>query len=285
MLRLTIILSLLILCFILGISFLIFFNAIKPHRYISHITPEKLNLSYENIRLTTSDNLSLSAYYIPASIKTDKTIIVCHGYPADKNDILGATFFLAEKFNLFLFDFRNLGYSEGTFCSFGYNERKDLLAAVKWIKNNHPGPIGAYGFSVGGSTILMTDCPDIKAVVADSSFASATNLIKRQFAIFPGIMKKPFVWLMKFYVKIFLNININDISPKNKIAEKNIPILLIHGSSDRLISVENAYILYESSNKKTTDLWIIDNAGHGTSFHVAGEKYIKKITHFFESNL
>jgi len=273
------------MCFVLGISFLIFFNAIKPRRYISPLTPEKLNLSYRHINLKTSDNLRLSAYYIPASVKTDKTIIVCHGYPADKNDILGATFFLAEKFNLFLFDFRNLGHSDGTFCSFGYHERKDLLAAVNWITKNHPGPIGTYGFSVGGATVLMSDCPDIKAIVADSSFATAHNLIKRQFSIFPGLLQKPFIWLMRIYMNTFLNIKISDISPKNKISKKNIPILLIHGNSDRIIPVENAYMLYESSNKKTTNLWIVNNADHGMCFHMEKEKYRKKITDFFESNL
>ena len=285
MLRFIITISLLILCSILGISLLIFFNAIKPHRYISPVTPEKLNLSYEPVRLTTSDNLRLSAYYIPASVETDKTIIVCHGYPADKNDILGATFFLAENFNLFLFDFRNLGNSQGSFCSFGYHERKDLSAAVEWVKKNHPGTIGAFGFSVGGATVLMTDSPDIKAIVTDSPFATADNLLKRQFSIFPGILKKPFIWLIQFYIKTFLHIKTSDISPVDKIAEKNIPILLIHGRADRVIPVENAYMLYESSDKNRTNLWIIDNAGHGTCSYIDQKEYQKKVTEFFESNL
>lgn len=188
---------------ILIISLLNFYMTVHPTRFKTGIIPDEVNLKYENISFKTSDNLIIKGWFIHAESKTDKTIIVCHGYPFDKNNILQAVYFLAEKYNLLLFDFRYFGESQGKYTTVGYNEKKDFFAAVEYLKERNIEKIGAMGFSLGAATILTSNSEDVKAIVADSSYADVNKMIERTYFIFPGFTKWPFVFLTRLYARIF----------------------------------------------------------------------------------
>jgi len=259
--------------------------AVHPTKFRTGFAPDKVNLKYENISFKTSDNIVIKGWVIHSKKKTDKTIIVCHGYPFDKNNILQGVYFLAEKFNLLLFDFRYFGESQGKFTTLGYKEKEDFLAAVKYLKTRNLTKIGALGFSLGAATIIMANSEDIKAIVADSSYATIGKMIERTYFIFPGFTKIPFTFLTKLYSKILLGINTKDISPLNEISKIKVPILLIHGEKDSQIPVENSKILYEVSNKNKTELWIVPKADHGYAHYLYAEEYEQKLFDFFENNL
>lgn len=276
----------LLIAIILIFSLLTFYMAVHPAKFKTGTTPDKLGLKYENISFKTSDNLLIKGWFIPAKKKQNKTIIVTHGYPFDKNNILSGTYFLTEKFNILLFDFRSFGESEGSYTTFGYNEKRDFLAAVDWLKKNKKNTkIGAMGFSLGAAVILMANSDDVKAIVADSSYANIDKMIERTYFFFPSITKKPFVWLTKLYTLIFLKINTKDISPLNEISKIKVPIFLIHGDKDSQIHVENSKMLYEASNKNKTNIWIAANADHGYTHNLYKKEYEKRIFDFFEKNL
>jgi uncharacterized protein len=67
---------------------------------------------------------------------------------------------------------------------------------------------------------------------------------------------------MPLYLQLYENTLIN--APRldiPKAAEKiNIPFLIIHGTNDEAVSVENAKLLH--SKCKTSELLLIENAGH-----------------------
>lgn len=276
---------LVIIAIIIVISLLNFYMAVHPTRFKTGITPDKVNLKYENINFKTSDNIKIKGWFIQAKTKSDKTIIVCHGYPFDKNNIFGATYFLAEKFNLLYFDFRYFGESQGKYTTIGYKEKEDFLAAVNFLKQKNLTKIGALGFSLGAAAIIAANSKDVKAIVADSSYATLDKMIERTYFIFPGFTKKPFVFLTKLYTKIFLGIDTKDIAPVNDISKIKVPVLLIHGEKDSQIPVENSKILYEASNKDKTELWIVPKADHGYAHYLYPEIYEQKLFEFFENNL
>jgi pimeloyl-ACP methyl ester carboxylesterase len=98
--------------FLVVISLWGFYSSIRPPKILSSLTPRDLKMGYENASFRTADGLTLRGWYIPTARRTEKTLILLHGYPADKGDILPALAFLHEDFNLLLFDFRYLGKSE-----------------------------------------------------------------------------------------------------------------------------------------------------------------------------
>ena len=117
------------------VSLYVFLTSIHPPRHITKMTPADLGLDYEDISIFTDDNVKLAGWFIPAKNIEKKAIIICHGYPADKGDVLSFATFLHNDFNLLFFDFRSMGKSEGKITTAGWNERRDFLAAVEYIKS------------------------------------------------------------------------------------------------------------------------------------------------------
>lgn len=269
---------------VLAVSLSTFYSAIRPQKFVSNTTPADFNLQYESVTLVTEDNLKLDAWFIPAANKTNKAVVVLHGYPFDKGNILPLATFLHNDFNLLLFDFRYLGRSDGSYTSVGFHEQKDLAAAVKFLRNSkNQTKIGALGFSLGGAVAIMgTKQNNLDVVVADSSYASLENMLTHTYKQF-WIFKLPFLIITKVLSKVVLNVDIADVSPEKSIQHLNIPILIIHGSADDQIPVGNAYRLKNANQK--VELWIVENAGHGVVNNAAGKEYERRVLKFFEGNL
>lgn len=97
-LKILLIVLVLVVVVILATSFTTFYSAIRPNKFVSDTTPADFNLKYESLTLTTEDGIKLDTWFIPAASKTDKTIIVLHGYPFDKGNILSIATFLHDDF-------------------------------------------------------------------------------------------------------------------------------------------------------------------------------------------
>jgi len=277
-----IIIFLVIIAFIILFSFLTFLMSIKPGKWPIEFTPESFNLKYEDVDFETSDGLKLKGWFIPSN-KSNNTIIVMHGYPTNKADVLPFSMFLLKKFNVFLFDFRSFGESQGSYTTAGFKEVNDLDAAVKYLKSRKDVKnIGALGFSLGGSVAIMNENKDIKAIVADSAYSNLNNMIEVMYKNF-YFLKYPFVQLTRIYSKIFFNVDTKDVSPETSIKNINKPVLIIHGKKDSQIPVNEAIILHNAN--KDTILWIVENADHGATYALNKEEYEKRVLDFFEKNL
>ncbi|MBI2651860.1 alpha/beta fold hydrolase, partial [Candidatus Woesearchaeota archaeon] len=137
--------------------------SIHPQKIITDLEPSDLGLKYEEVSFKSADGIKLNGWLIPNN-KTKATIIVMHGYPADKANLLGIAEFLVKDFNVFLFDFRSFGKSEGKYTTVGYLEKNDLLGAINYLeKEKNITKIGLYGFSLGGAVALMANNENVKA--------------------------------------------------------------------------------------------------------------------------
>ncbi len=270
-----------IIFIIIFISFYTVYISTHPRKYISAAKPSDFNLEYEQVTLKTKDNITLKGWFIPSNY-SNSAIIVAHGYPFDKGNVLGFAPFLHKHYNLLFFDFRYLGESEGKFTSVGFHEKKDMQAAVQYLKEKDIENIGAIGFSLGASAIIMDNNKDIKAIVADSPYAELDLMVNDMYRPF-FFLKYPFIWTTKLFAKLLYNIDINSVSPKNAIKYAQAPILLIHGEKDSQISVKHSILLHEAN--PDTELWIIENADHGQAHALKTKEYEKKVLEFFDKHL
>ena len=262
-------------------SLIVFFMYTHPKRYVSPPGPWRAARAAENIRLTTSDGVALDGWFIP-NAKSDKAVIICHGYPMDKGNVLGFTSFLSKDFNLLLFDFRAMGKSGGFFSTGGLRETKDVTAAVNFLKAKGFTRIGAFGFSMGAATLAMAKNEEIKARVLDATYANLTRELDFVFKDF-GAFRIPLLWLIRAWNLVFLQVSADSVAPENFIAGIKTPVLLIHGDSDTQVPVDNSLTLHKIA--KQTELWIIKSAGHGETADIGGAEYDKRITEFFSKNL
>jgi fermentation-respiration switch protein FrsA (DUF1100 family) len=266
-------------------SFLIFLLYIKPTKFHTNVTPDTFNLEYENISFKTKDGLTLRGWFIPANSSnySNAAIIIGHGFPFDKNNILPVTKFLNKHYNLLYYDFRYFGESDGKITTLVYKEQDDMLQAINYLKKRNISSIGILGFSLSAATSLLINSEDINAIVADSSFSSMHEVMKKVFFIFPSITKYPFIWLTSLYAKIFLGMKISELSPEEHVKSINTPILFIHGTKDSQIPVEHSKILHK--NAPNSQLWLVQGADHGMSYSNNPEEYKKRVMEFFDKHL
>ena len=260
----------------------LFYVSIRPPKIVSSITPRELNMSHERVSFTTADGLTLRGWFIPSAKKSAKTLILLHGYPADKGNILPALAFLHADFNLLLFDFRYLGESEGNYSTAGAKEVEDLLAAIRFLKRRGIEEVGVWGFSMGGAVGLMAidKAPEIKAVVSESSYASLAEMALQLFRV--PLLNYSMAYLIGFWANLFLGIDVSDVSPAENIRNTTLPILITHSSTDAVVPFSQAKTLQQALvNNPRAEFWFNEEFAHGQM----GRDYQSRVRNFFQKNL
>lgn len=277
----------LFILFLLGFSLYGFWSATHPHKFITRATPETLAWEFEDVVLRTEDGVKLAAWFVPSKNPSDKAVILLHGYPADKANILYWAEFLQEDFNLLFVDFRYFGQSEGAYTTIGLLEQKDVRAALDELERRGIEKIGVMGFSLGGATALLAAARDarIQAVASDSAFAHI-NLMGYEFYRNLSVLKYPLTWLTKFWAGIFLRIDANAIAPENAAAQLRIPVLVIHSKKDQTIPFENALRIEAAlrGNPRAEFLFLAEGT-HGNLPSASLAEYQKSIRRFFRTHL
>ncbi len=279
-----------IVFFFVVASFSAFVNyAVKPPKIISDITPQHFGLSYETVSFQTKDGLSLQGWFIPRQPSSEsttptapKTIVALHGWPADKGDVLPLISFLAQDYNLFLFDFRALGRSEGKYSTFGAKEVEDLRAALRYLELRGIHEVGVWGFSMGGATALMTapDTLQIKAVVADSSYARLDWVATGAFQL--PVLRHPLGFFLRLWGIVFFGIDSKDVAPLEAAKKLEIPVLIIHSQDDEVIPFSHAFALKTAlQHNLKAEFWFQERLLHG---QLDGE-YTARVQEFFQKNL
>ncbi|MBI5573912.1 MAG: alpha/beta hydrolase [Elusimicrobia bacterium] len=262
---------------------------LKVPKLSLEINPASFNLNSENIEFLTSDGIKISGWFVRSRIaeKSNKTIIICHGWGANKSDIFPSTIYLLKKgFNLLYFDFRNHGASGGSVSSIGKLEGLDLTAAVEYLKKEKPEfsqKIGVYGISMGASVAILTAAQDerISAIVVDSPFSSFNYIVLRYAKLFYKIPKYPLTPVTFLFAKMRLGFNPDDFSAVRyvkKISPR--PIFFIHGADDERIPVEEGKKLHSMAGEPK-EFWEVSGADHMESHSKNPLEYERRVAEFF----
>ena len=254
------------------------------------ITPSDLHLGYEEINVITAEGLRLNSWLIKAPAGARGTILYLHGVADCKIDgIRHAKLLHDEGYNVFLYDARRHGASEGKFCTYGFYEKYDVLRVIDYLVSRTDialGKIGVIGTSMGASVALQAAALDkrIVAVVAENPFATLRS-------IFDDYQKRmirlPFHFLRNIVIvrsELMAQFKASDVSPLESVKDIHIPLLFIYGTMDHLINHEYCITLYEQAGGPK-ELFPVENASHNDLWQTAGQAYEKKILAFFNSTL
>lgn len=277
---------------------------IRPFTFKTDISPRQFGLHYQLVEFETADAIKLRGWFLPwqppredqrhqdtpttSQMIKPPTIIVGHGYPFDKANILPHALFLHSRFHLLLLDFRYFGESGGLYTTIGIRETYDVQAAVSYLQQKEivdPNRIGAMGFSMSASAFILAQNTSLKAIVADSPYASLSQVVERQFFFLPGLLKWPVVTLTRLYAKLLLGLDIDKLAPINTVPNLQIPLLLIHGEADSQIPADHSRQIAANANPNLTELWLIPGADHGQAHALEGSKYEERILNFFSRHL
>jgi uncharacterized protein len=232
-----------------------FWLTVHPPRLVLGGTPRAFGLPAEAVTITADDGVRLAAWLIPrrgvragpAGPATGPAVILLHGYPAEKSDLLPLAAALHSSFTTLLVDLRFFGASEGRVTTLGHRERRDLQRAVDLLEGRGVTRVGVFGYSLGGAVGLLAGAEDprIRAVAAYAPFADLRTLGRELYGAF-WLLRYPLVDLMRLWSRLFLGADITRPSPAMAAATLAIPVLLVHSRGDEQIPFTHAERLAEA---------------------------------------
>lgn len=236
-------------------------------------------IEFEEVELTTEDNVRLSAWYTPP--KNGAVILVAHGYGASRFEDYHALF-ANHGYGVVSWDFRAHGESGGEFSSLGYYEVLDAKAALDFALAQ-PGVdhVGAWGGSMGAVTMIRATAqyPEIEALVADSPFATLEDELDLRVP-FP-VMRS----LIRFFAERASGVTVDSVRPVDDIARISPrPVFLIQGMGDGMVPLNSAERIYEAAGEPR-QLWTENDVPHLNMYTFYETRYIKRVLKFFDEYL
>lgn len=252
-------------------------------------TPYELDLPAEAVVFPPrSGQHKVSGWFIPHPGATT-TILVCPGYRSSKSDMLGISNFLWKAgHNVLVFEYYGHGTEVGTPVTLGYREMEDFMGAVDYAEQRAPGTnIGVLAYSMGAAVAIMCSARDtrVKAIVADSAFATHTSVVDYNIRRALHMPSAPFAWLADYLLGWRAGYHFRQVEPLRDIAHlAPRPILIIHGGKDTIVDPHDAPLLYAAA-QEPKELWMEDEADHCGAYFVDRPVYVKRVVEFFEQHL
>ena len=226
---------------------------------VTYYTPDELGLTYEEVFFENDEGQRLCGWFFPAEKQPARgTVIHFHGNAANiSNHFVLCEWLIWRGFNVFVFDYRGYGKSEGSVTRAG--TIRDGHAAVDYVLSRDdvdPQRVFAFGQSLGGAvaTVVAAERPELRAVVLDSTFSSYRRIGSRH-------LQRTLMWrpLTDGIAKLGLSGDYEPIDYVARIAPR--PLLIIASREDRICFWELGQELYEAAGEPKTFI-LTNESGH-----------------------
>ena len=111
-----------------------------PNRTFDPKAVSVFSKSPEDVHFLASDGVKIAGWFLPSKLN-QKAIILVHGMNSSRTAEMGGRFpeFSAglnrEGFTILMIDLSGHGQSGNARFTFGITERRDVIAAVNWLKS------------------------------------------------------------------------------------------------------------------------------------------------------
>lgn len=250
---------------------------------IRYQTPGDHRLPFEEVTFKSGDGTRLSGWFVPAAGQASGTVIHFHGNAQNMSAHFSFVDWLPrEGFNLFVFDYRGYGRSEGKPGRRGVYQ--DGLAAISYAqsrKDVDPDKILILGQSLGGANALAIagrkPLEGIRAIAVDSAFYSYRSIVRDKIREIPGL--SVFRWPLSFLLIT------NTKSPGTVVDRISpVPLMIFHGDQDRVIPVRHGRALFQQAKAPKT-LRVVTGGGHTEAFSKYRDNYAPEVLDFFRRAL
>ena len=195
---------------------------------------DKLKVNIEKVKIKTSDNINLLAWFHKKDLKKFKTIVYFHGNAGKlENRIHKLNHFKDMKVNFLIIAWRGFSGNEGKPSEEGLYE--DGNSSIRWLKNLGltEKDIIIYGESLGtGIATEISQNKNFAGLILETPFTSMIDAAKN------------------FYPYIPVDLILKDKYKNNvKIKNINVPLLVMHGEEDQIVPFWMGKKIYEIANK------------------------------------
>jgi fermentation-respiration switch protein FrsA (DUF1100 family) len=231
-------------------------------------SPADIGLHYKSVTLSTSDNIKLHGWFIPASAEKG-TLLFFHGNAGNISHRLDSLkIFHDLGLAVLIIDYRGYGLSQGSISEQG--TYLDAEAAWSYLTESRKIPaqeIVVFGRSLGAAVaanIASRKSPGV--LILESAFTSIADMGAKLYPFFPVRFLSRFKY-----------------DTRKALRSVSCPVLIIHSRDDMTIPLDNGIKLYESLKGPKQFLEI--RGDHNGGFLESGKVYADSIREFIAANL
>jgi pimeloyl-ACP methyl ester carboxylesterase len=223
-----------------------------------YATPADVGLRHAEIGFEAKDGTRLHGWWIPAGRQPATAhVLLCPGNAGNIGDrVLHAKLLTAAGLDVFLFDYRGYGKSEGSPDEEGtYRDARAARDALLRQAGVDGGRVVYLGESIGGALALAlaVEAPPL-GLVLQSAFTSVRDMGRLHYPFIPPAL-------------------VPDAYPNlRRIEQLRSPVLVIHGERDEIVPVAHGRVLFEAAPPPKR-IEIVGGAGHNDLIEAMGASY------------
>ena len=247
---------------------------------VTYITPDRLNLEFEDVFVETPDGETLHGWWLPAKSEPKGTVYFLHGNAQNiSSHIMNVAWLPERRYNVFLIDYRGYGRSTGAPDIEG--TLHDAETGLRWLVDQpdvQSQPLFLLGQSLGGAlgTALASEWvkrdeqPPLDGVILDGTFSGFRAIAREKLGDFwlTWPLQVPLSWTITDEYEAYERIG--DISP--------VPVMVIHSVRDGIIPFHHGKRLYEAAEEPKT--FLQTDTPHASTFVIPG--YQDEVLEFME---
>ena len=246
---------------------------------VRYETPDALGLRYESVQFASADGTRLSGWFLPAENRQNPkeakgTVVHFHGNAQNMSTHWRFVAWLPKQdYNVFVFDYRGYGESEGKPTPRGvFEDSVSAIAHVRTRADVDPTRLLVFGQSLGGANAIAAvgsgQREGVRAVAIESTFYSYSSIASEKLSG-AGLLVGDSYAASKYVA-----------------AMAPIPLLFIHGTNDAVIPLSHSQRLLADA-REPKRLVEVKGAGHLEPMSEArfGTTYQRVLADFFDAAL
>ena len=241
-----------------------------PTREITN-APDDIGMPFEEVFFPAADGTQLHGWFVPG--RSEDTIVWFHGNAGNISNRVYNMMLLNQRVgaNLFIFDYRGYGLSEGKPSEKGlYSDGEGALEYLRSRDDIDSDRLVLFGRSLGGCVVAeLAMRHRAKAVIMESSFTSVSAMSR---------YKRPAI---AFFIphRLFMRSRFDSLS---KMGSIHSPMMIVHGNKDITVPIEMGKELFTAANEPKR-FYEIRGATHDDTHIVGGEDYFKALREFIDN--
>ncbi|MBC8282786.1 MAG: alpha/beta hydrolase [Nitrospinae bacterium] len=231
--------------------------------------PASLGLQVRDVYFQSDDGVKLHGWFV-ASPNARATLLWFHGNAGNLSHRLdNIQRLLPLNLNIFIFDYRGYGRSEGEPDEKGiYKDSQAAYNKVLELEGVSVESLFLFGRSLGGICAVETALNNkAQGLILESVFTSASDMSRK---IFPLI---PLGWAIR-----------SKLDAIGKVSQLTMPKLFLHGNRDEIVPFDLGRKLFDAASEPKT-FYTIEGAGHNDTYIMGGRDYFSALDGFISETL
>jgi alpha-beta hydrolase superfamily lysophospholipase len=252
----------------------------------AHVGEAPADLGARDISFTSDSGATIRGWLAPAR-EGGAAVLLLPAVRANRTAMISrARLLRAAGYSTLLIDFQATGESTGRVITFGWRERLDVRAAVRFLRRESPGrPVGIIGTSLGGAAALLAAPPlDVQAIVLEAVYPDFAQAVVNRLAMRVGPAAQLVSVPLLSLAHRRLGATAAELRPIDHINTLTCPVLVMAGAEDRHTTLQETQALFAAA-RAPKDLWIVPGVAHADLLDATGDDYRDHVLQFLAANL